>query len=105
MQVASSIRSISLFAALLCTSLLVGCGGGTAQFSQNKVSTRVQEIAGGVEDGMSRNLYQQVTDIMTAVFGTPDEPTLVAGGTEQDFIDMDNLVMCVRPSLCRTSIG
>lgn len=97
MQVASYIRSISLLATVLCTPLFVGCGGGTAQFSQNKVATRVQEISGGVEDGMSRNLYQQVTDIMAAVFGTPDDPKLVAGGVEQDFIEMDNLVMASGP--------
>ncbi len=90
------IRTVS---AKLCTYLLliiaipclVGCGSGNVNFTQNKVSSRVVELQGGVDEGLSRNLYQQITNIMGAMFGTPDKPTLMAGGMEAGLVDLDNL--------------
>ena len=71
-----------------------GCGSPTARFTQNKVAARVGEINAGFEDeGLPRGLYQQIADIMAAIFGTPDEPQLVANGMEAGFIDPDNLVL------------
>lgn len=70
---------------------LTGCGSGNVNFTQNKVASRVKEVQGGVDEGMSRNLYQQITNIMGAMFGTPDAPRLMAGGMEEDLLELDNI--------------
>lgn len=97
MHVARNIPSSFLLIVLLCLPWVAGCGDSSAQFSQNKVSTRVAEVTGGVEDGMSRELYQQTTNILAAIFGTPDAPELIAGGAEKGFVDKDNLTMASGP--------
>lgn len=55
------------------------------------------ELQGGVDEGLSRTLYQQITDIMTAVFGTPDEPKLLANGQEEGLVSVENLVLASGP--------
>lgn len=74
-----------------------GCGSPAAKFQQNKVAARVAELQGGVDDGLSRSLYQQITDIMTAIFGTPDDPKLLANGQENDLVAVNNLVLASGP--------
>ena len=84
---------------IIATPCLVGCGSGNVNFTQNKVSSRVMELQGGVDEGLSRNLYQQITNIMGAMFGTPDSPTLMAGGMEAGLVDLDNLTRAAGASL------
>ena len=92
---------IMKFCSLLSCAVLMlasaGCGSPTARFTQNKVAARVGELNGGIDEGLSRNLYQQVSDIMAAIFGTPDEPQFVANGMEDGFIEPKNLVMAAGP--------
>lgn len=100
MTVPTKIRPHIRYAFLILSAALpfvTGCGNSNVNFTQNKVGSRVMELQGGVEDGMSRAIYQQVTDIMTAIFGTPDDPQLLAGGLEEDFVDMENLAMAAGP--------
>ena len=80
-----------LLVAVLAMPFLTGCGSGNVNFTQNKVASRVKELQGGVDEGLSRGLYQQITNIMGAMFGTPDAPTLMAGGLEEELVDLDNL--------------
>ena len=74
-----------LFTGMLWLPVLVGCGNSTAQFSQNRVAARAAETLGGVDEGLSKNLYQQIVDIQAAIFGTPDKPEFVAGGGGNGF--------------------
>lgn len=79
--------------------LLAGCGSGTVEFTPNKIAARVGEVQGGFEEGenMPREVYQQIADILGAVFGTPDEPVLIAGGGERGFVSDANLVRAAGP--------
>lgn len=90
-------RKYLILLAISMLSTVVGCGSPSAQFTQNKVGSRVAELQGGVDEGMSRQLYQQISDIMAAMFGTPDEPHFIANGAEAGFIDVDNLVLASGP--------
>lgn len=77
---------------------VIGCSSGDAKFQQNKIASRAGEIQGGFEDdGMTGEVYQQIANIMAAVFGTPDEPQLVAGGAEAGFVDAGNLLLAAGP--------
>ena len=71
--------------------LLTGCGSRSVEFTQNKIAARVGELQGGFEESMPREAYQQIADILAAVFGTPDDPMLIAGGVEQGFVSESNL--------------
>lgn len=76
----------------------IGCGPGTTEFSQNKLAIRVGEIQGGFEDEpLTDSIYQQIADIMAAVFGTPDQPEMVAGGAEVGFVSKGNLLRAAGP--------
>lgn len=92
-----TIRNGLLLIAMLWLPISVGCGDSSAQFPQNKIATRVVERQGGIDEGLSRDLYQQIANIQAALFGTPDAPHFVAGGAEVGFIDIDNLVMAAGP--------
>jgi len=86
-----SAKLLSYLLAVFTLTSLVGCGSGDVNFTQNKIASRTKEVQGGVDEGMSDYLYQQVVNIMGAMFGTPDNPTLMAGGLEGDLVDLDNL--------------
>lgn len=86
---------VALFVAALPT--IIGCGSGDAKFTQNKIAARATEINLASGDPLSRNLRQQVADILGAVFGTPDEPKIVAGGAEVGFVSAENLSRAAGP--------
>ena len=76
----------------------VGCSSGNVEFAPNKIASRAGEIQAGFEDeSMPRDVYQQIADILAAVFGTPDDPVLVAGGIEQGFVSETNLKRAAGP--------
>lgn len=76
---------------------LAGCGTRSVEFTQNKIAARAGEIQGGFEESMPREVYQQIADILGAVFGTPDDPKLIAGGAEQGFVSEGNLLRSAGP--------
>ena len=66
---------------------LSGCGEPTAQYSTNRVYLRLQEEQSGA--AYAQEQLQAVTNVMEAMFGTPDLPALPGGaeGTE-DVLDL-----------------
>lgn len=86
-----SAKLLSFLLAVFTLTALVGCGASNVNFTQNKVASRKKELDGGVDEGMSPYLYQQVANIMGAMFGSPDKPALMAGGMEYELVDLDNL--------------
>ena len=77
---------------LICLPIFFGCSGGKATFSQNKIAAEAAENAFTGGEDMPREIYQQISDIMEAVFGTPDDPQFLVGGNDVGFLDVDNLV-------------
>ena len=61
-------RRISIVAsfALLCCAMLTGCGQSVAEFHLDMIEMK--------KDKVSPQQQQQIADILTAMFGTPDEP-------------------------------
>jgi len=86
--------SVCLLASLLSC---FGCSGGKATFSQNKIAAEASENAFTGGEDMPREIYQQISNIMEAVFGTPDDPKLLVAGNDVGFVDIDNLVLAAGP--------
>ncbi len=69
---------MAFFAALACAGL-AGCGQSTAEFHLNMVAM--------TKNNVSAPQQQQIADILTAMFGTPDEPFAPA----ESGLDLDKL--------------
>ena len=89
MKIAS--HSAKLVTLWLLVPILGGCGSGNVNFTQNKVGARSIEVNFGADDGLPDEIYQQIANIMGAMFGSPDEPRFLAGGLEDDLVNIDNL--------------
>lgn len=84
-------RLILLFFAIL---MVPGCGAPEARFRLNMVyHTKQGEEAS--EEGFTPEQVQDVTDILTAMFGTPDEPFLPTTGDSRigEIVDIDKIQM------------
>ena len=83
-----------LFLLLFAIFLLSGCGAPEARFRLNMVyfTKQGQEAS---EEGFTAEQIQDVTDILTAMFGTPDEPFLPTTGDSriEEIVDFDKLQM------------
>ena len=92
-------KKIAAVAVLLMVSVVVGCGKPTVRFSSNQLSTKVIERASGVDEGLSRDAYQQIADILVGMFGTPDEPFFIADADAETegFVDEKNLIRAAGP--------
>jgi mono/diheme cytochrome c family protein len=69
-------RSWTIAALVAWSGLLAGCGAPDAQFQQNMVYLRSQEISNLGGEKLTEAQLQNVADVTTALFGTPDEPVL-----------------------------
>ena len=83
---------------LVATFFWTGCGQPDARFRLNMAYiTKMGEEAS--DEGFTSEQTQDVTDILTAMFGTPDEPFLPTAGESriQELIDIDRLMMAAGP--------
>ena len=72
-------RQFLALAAVTCSALLAGCGEGHVRFHLDRVAA--DKFAVGEAQ------QQQITDVLTAAFGTPDEPVVMdATGLDIDMI-------------------
>ena len=92
----STIR-VSVSVACLGIAVLVGCDAPVAHFSLNLPYMHKQEQVNGVQFTAAQ--MQDVTDILTAMFGTPDEPFIAEGtGTGiEDLVRLENLKIAAGP--------
>lgn len=85
---------------LLAAAILMvpGCGAPEARFSLNMVNLTKQGQEAS-EEGFTVEQVQDVTDILTAMFGTPDEPFLPETGDSRiaEIVDIDKLQMAAGP--------
>jgi mono/diheme cytochrome c family protein len=82
-------RSLKPWAALIllgCCALMAGCGQSTAQFHLNMVAM--------AKNNVSEPQQQQIANILTALFGTPDEPFAPA----ETGLDLDKLKRASGPA-------
>lgn len=47
----------------------------------------------GEGETLTPGLYQQIADVLAAIFGTPDDPHFVANGQEQGLLEIDNVIL------------
>ena len=90
-------RGIASGFALAILIALSGCDAPKAHFATNKTWVRKTEQSFGVEVGKGK--LQQVTNALTALFGTPDQPIFYQdseAGTA-DFVVLDRLVRAAGP--------
>ena len=82
----------------LAALFMVGCGRPEARFRLNMayLTKQGQEAS---EAGFTPEQTQDVTDILTAMFGTPDEPFLPTAGDSRisELVDIDRLHMAAGP--------
>jgi mono/diheme cytochrome c family protein len=57
---------------------LSGCGSPEAKFVQNRAYAHLSETAAQYEKGFTRQQRQDVDNVLAALYGTPDAPTLPA---------------------------
>jgi len=77
---------------VIAVSTLVGCGTSEVSFTPNRVAQRVMlNNTIGEGENLSPELYQQIADVLAAIFGTPDHPEFVSTGLEEGFLDTDLL--------------
>jgi mono/diheme cytochrome c family protein len=72
-------RSLALGgAALLIAAALAGCGAPNAEFRRYETFAHKVATSVGMDSGFSATQKQDIDEIMQAMFGTPDQPTLPA---------------------------
>lgn len=87
-----------LLAVALAALFLSGCGRPEARFSLNNAYlTKMGQEAS--EDGFTSEQKQDVADILTAMFGTPDAPFLPTAGESRvhEIANLDRLQMAAGP--------
>ena len=87
-------KQIPLSMLLLVAAVLVGCDPPIAMYTLDAVNIRKQEKA---SEEFTPEQKQDVTDILTAMFGTPDDPHLPAVDGMDELIDIDNLRLAAGP--------
>ena len=87
-----------LFLLLFAILMVPGCGAPEARFRLNMVYFTKQGNEAS-EEGFTSEQLQDVTDILTAMFGTPDEPFLPTTGDSriEEIVDVDKLQMAAGP--------
>lgn len=89
----TSLRNLSLMLVILAC--LIGCSPPIASYSLNRVYMRKQE---NDAEEFTREQKENVAEILTAMFGTPDDPILPGGDTGiAEIIDPNYLVMSAGP--------
>jgi mono/diheme cytochrome c family protein len=80
-------RRISIFGsfALLCCAMLTGCGQSVAEFHLDMIEMK--------KDKVSPQQQQQISDILTAMFGTPDDPFVLP----QSGLDVEKITLASGP--------
>jgi len=57
---------------------LVGCGSPDAKFVEYRTIAHSYEVSAGYKNGFTRQQREDVDDVLAALYGTPDEPSLPA---------------------------
>lgn len=88
------------YALLLASGLFAfgGCGKSEAEFETNKIYLALQEKQAGSDYRYQREQVQDIVNVVTALFGTPDEPFFakgVEGGS--DVISLDRIQAAAGP--------
>lgn len=86
--------SLILFAGLCSLFTFCGCDAPIAMYTLDRVNLRKQEKA---SVDFTAEQKQDVVDILTALFGTPDEPFLPPVEGMDQLVDLDNLRMAAGP--------
>ena len=87
-------RPRAILTAALVAIVLAGCDAPDARFRLDMVNVRVQELRFG---DYTPDHLQQVSDALTAMFGTPDEPYLVPGSGMASVVNLSNVQRAAGP--------
>jgi mono/diheme cytochrome c family protein len=82
---------------IIATLTMVGCGAPEAEFRLNSVYVRKQENAANAK--LTARQKQDIVDLLSAMFGTPDQPQLpvLAHSAMDDVLDVGMLQMAAGP--------
>lgn len=94
-------RLVALSSGLLAVALLAGCGAPQADFRRYETFAHKVATSVGMEKGFSQTQWQDIDDIMVALFGTPDDPQLPA----VEGIETGKLMSLSRLKLAAGAVG
>ncbi len=80
---------------------LAGCGSPDAKFVEYRTYARLSEKAAGYENGFTRLQRQDVNNVLAALYGTPDAPSLPALAN----VDVTKLLDLSKLKLAAGSVG
>jgi mono/diheme cytochrome c family protein len=83
---------------LLATVMVTGCGAPDADFRANEAYLTLQENKVGELGTRRESIKQNIEDVLTGLYGTPDEPHLLSVDGLSDVVEIENLQIAAGPT-------